>query len=272
MNAAGIRRRRAFWAFFRNEFYNVSAYKASFWMRMVYNMLMMYSVGYVWRALYASGAGNASVPLPLMITYAVLGIVLESVMHPGNGPQTYMAGQVRSGAIEMDILKPMDFQFQMLAKNMSSMLVRVGILVAPSLVLAGFLFGLQRPTALGLTGCVISLCLGMGVGFMLNFMLGLTGMLTMHIRNINWGYNATVRFFSGQMVPLWIFPGALSAAADLLPFRCLYAIPMTIYIGEAAGTDMLALLGIQVAWLAVLFVCSRLLMRHVCEKLMIQGG
>ena len=36
-------------AFLRNEFYNMSIYRVSFWLNFIYTFLMMYSVGYVWR-------------------------------------------------------------------------------------------------------------------------------------------------------------------------------------------------------------------------------
>ena len=36
-------------AFLRNEFYNMSIYRVSFWINLFYTFLMMYSVGYVWR-------------------------------------------------------------------------------------------------------------------------------------------------------------------------------------------------------------------------------
>ena len=37
-------------AFLRNEFFNMSIYRVSFWLNFIYTFLMMYSVGYVWRA------------------------------------------------------------------------------------------------------------------------------------------------------------------------------------------------------------------------------
>ena len=106
----------------------------------------------------------------------------------------------------------------------------------------------------------------------MNFILGLLSMITMNIKNINWGYNAVLRFFSGQMVPLWIFPGILGTVSGILPFRCIYAIPMSIYIGNDAGVDMLRVLGVQFVWILLLWVFSRLLMKRVFARVMIQGG
>ena len=103
-------------AFLRNEFYNISIYRVSFWLNFIYTFLMMYSVGYVWRALYAANPSVTGVSLSQMISYAVLGVALEAILHPRNGPQTYIMEQVRKGTIEMDLMKPIDFQFYMFAK------------------------------------------------------------------------------------------------------------------------------------------------------------
>ena len=132
-------------AFLRNEFYNISIYRVSFWLNFIYTFLMMYSVGYVWRALYAANPSVTGVSLSQMISYAVLGVALEAILHPRNGPQTYIMEQVRKGTIEMDLMKPIDFQFYMFAKNMGGSAVRFLFLVLPSLIAAYFLFSLELP-------------------------------------------------------------------------------------------------------------------------------
>ncbi|WP_289285820.1 ABC transporter permease [Parablautia intestinalis] len=259
-------------AFLHSEFLNISVYRVSFWLNLVYTFLMMYSVGYVWRALYAANPDAAGVPLPNMVSYAVMGVALEAILHPRNGPQFYIMEQVRKGTIEMDILKPVDFQFYMFTKNMGGLAVRFLFLVLPSLITAYFLFSLKLPHFPALMGFVLSLACSVVISFFLNFMLGLLSMVTMNIKNINWGYNAVLRFFSGQMVPLWIFPGMLRILGNILPFRCIYSIPASIYIGNYAGMDMLGALGVQGTWIILLWISSRLLMKKVFARVMIQGG
>lgn len=152
-------------AFLRNEFYNMSIYRVSFWINLFYTFLMMYSVGYVWRALYAANHNVSGVPLPQMISYAVLGVALEAILHPRNGPQIYIMEQVRKGTIEMDIMKPIDFQFYMFAKNMGSIAVRFLFLVLPSLIVAFFLFSLKLPDLSALFGFLCSLVFSIIVSF-----------------------------------------------------------------------------------------------------------
>lgn len=198
-------------AFLRNEFYNMSIYRVSFWINFIYTFLMMYSVGYVWRALYAANPSVTGVPLPQMISYAVLGVALEAILHPRNGPQIYIMEQVRKGTIEMDIMKPIDFQFYMFAKNMGSIAVRFLFLVLPSLIAAFFLFALELPEWPAFFGFICSLICSVIVSFFLNFILGLLSIVTMNIRNINWGYNALLRFFPDRWYRCGFFPVCLAS-------------------------------------------------------------
>ena len=65
---------------------------------------------------------------------------------------------------------------------------------------------------------LLSLALAFLVAFSLNFLIGMISIYTMEMRRITWVYHAVLRFFSGQMVPLWIFPpllGQMALAAAL---------------------------------------------------------
>lgn len=213
-------------AFLRNEFYNMSIYRVSFWINLFYTFLMMYSVGYVWRALYAANPNVSGVPLPQMISYAVLGVALEAILHPRNGPQIYIMEQVRKGTIEMDIMKPIDFQFYMFAKNMGSIAVRFLFLVLPSLIVAFFLFSLKLPDLSALFGFLCSLVFSIIVSFFLNFILGLLSMITMNIRNINWGTMRCFVSFPDRWCHCGFFPVRLALSVifchsvAFMPFPC----------------------------------------------------
>ena len=64
---------------------------------------------------------------------------------------------------------------------------------------------------------LLSLALAYLVDFSLNFLIGMISIYAIGVRRITWVYHSIVRFFSGQMVPLWIFPPLLGQIAALLP-------------------------------------------------------
>ena len=61
------------------------------------------------------------------------------------GPEWYIATQVRTGAIDTDLMKPLDFHFHMLARSAGEVLFGLGILALPAFAMGYFLFGLQPP-------------------------------------------------------------------------------------------------------------------------------
>ena len=67
-------------------------------------LILMYGTRWVWITLYTQHPGAFGVSLQQMVTYAVLSMAIENLFYTGQ--QYYMAHQVRSGAIDVDLLKP----------------------------------------------------------------------------------------------------------------------------------------------------------------------
>lgn len=81
-----------------------------------------------------------------------------------------------------------------------------------------------------------------------------------------------MRFFSGQMVPLWYFPAFLAQVAALLPFQAVIGIPVSIYIGRLSIPDAIGAIGVQAGWAAVLLGLGRLVWQRAYIRLTVQGG
>lgn len=264
---------KLFWSFTRQSFHSTAVYRMEFWLQLVTSFLMMYSVHWIWTTLYTQSPGAFGVGLEQMVTYGILGMAFETVFNPNQGPQIYMAAQVKSGAIDLDLMKPLDFHLHMLARNAGQLAFRFCTLAVPSLLAGYLLLGLQLPRSIaeGTLFCV-SIVLGYLVLFSLNYLLGLLAMLTLNINSILWGYNALVRFFAGQMVPLWLFPGVIGTLAAFLPFRGIYAIPLSIYIGQLSGAAAAQAVLFQAGWVLGLTVLCRLSWAGVRQRLIVQGG
>jgi len=261
---------KIFWAFIRQAFQLVSIYRFNFFAQIFLILLRMYAIYWLWRILYTQKPGAFGVDLNQMVTYGVMGMALEMFMW--SRPQNYMSRQVKSGAIDTDLMKPMDFHMQMLARSTGETMVGI-ILALPALVLAYFLLGVRLPHDIG-TGVlfIFSLVLGFLVLFHLNFLLGSLSVVTLDIRHISWAYYSLVRFFGGQMVPLWLFPTFLAVFAQALPFQATYYIPMSLYIGKLTGTEAIQAIEFQVIWLAGLVLISRLAWNWAHHHLVVQGG
>jgi len=262
---------KMFWAFARQYFHATAIYRFDFWLRVSSIFILMYGTRWLWITLYTQRPGAFGVSLPQMVTYAVLSMAIGNLFF--TGPPYYMAQQVRTGAIDGDLLKPMDFHFHMLARSTGEMLFRVLVIALPGMVAGYFLFGLQLP-ANSQTGFlfVVALLLGYLVSFHLDFLLGSVALVTLEIHSIDWAFHATSRFFSGQYVPLWLFPGILGTLAGILPFRSIFFIPLSIYTGAMTGSAVMQAILFQIFWVVILWVASRWMWGRVQLRIISQGG
>ena len=149
----------------------------------------------------------------------------------------------------------------------------LGILAIPSFVIGYYFFNLSLPAdAVTSVLFILSVILSFLVFFHISFLLGTLTVVTLDIRSISWAYYSMVSFFSGQVVPLWLFPDLLRKISELLPFQAIYAIPMSIYIKRISGSSALQGLGLQVLWTIVLVFLSRWAWTQVHKRLTVQGG
>lgn len=262
---------KIFWSFARQHFHTSAIYRFDFWLRASSVLLLMYSIRWLWIILYTQRPGAFGVTLEQMVTYGVLGMAVQNIFY--TGPQYYMARQVKTGAIDTDLMKPLDFHLHMLARSSGEMLFRLPMLVLPAMLIGYLLFNLKLPTN-PITGILflITLMLGFLVNFHLEFLLGSLALVTLDIHSIDWAFNSLSKFFSGQMVPLWLFPGAIGLVAQALPFKCIGYIPLSIYAEKFAGDTILQLIGFQVFWLVVLVLISRWVWSRVQTRLVVHGG
>jgi len=264
-----------FWMFSRQNFYKVAAYRVNFWMEMASMVLELYVVYTLWNVLFDQAPGSfGAVSLPQMITYAVLGIILMQILDIGETTvNNYIPTQVRMGLITADLMKPLDFMVHMLARDFGVLVVRLTFFLLPPLLISSWLLDLVTPTtwqtfaAFGIAVAQAWLIL-----FFCNFLYGLISFKTLDLMGFLFTYFALLRFASGQIIPLWMYPDFLQTVVNLLPFKSIFYTPMAIYTGVMSGEAIFEALWVQTAWAAGLFLLTRLIWSRIHRHLIVQGG
>jgi ABC-2 type transport system permease protein len=248
-------------------------YLFHFWMQVFSNFVLMYGVYWLWNTLYHYRPDLFNTRLEQMLTYAMLAIIINFFLNPSNSARYTISNHVRSGDIQMDLLRPVDFPVYLMTCSAGETLFTLMLPCLPAFLLGVMFLGLKTPANL-ITGFLfaLSLLLAFLVAVSLQFLLGLISIYTIEARRIVWFYLALLRFFSGQMVPLWIFPPLLAQIAALLPFQLLVNVPLSIYIGRLEGGQAIQALGLQAAWAVGLLFLGRLIWRKAHHKLVVQGG
>jgi ABC-2 type transport system permease protein len=91
-------------------------------------------------------------------------------------------------------------------------------------------------------------------------------------RGVNALASPIVIVFSGNLLPLLLFPDWMRTAMFVQPFAGLLDIPLRIYFGSLAGAELLAGLGLQIFWIAVLIALGHWAMTRTLRTLELQGG
>jgi len=79
-------------------------------------------------------------------------------------------------------------------------------------------------------------------------------------------------FFSGMVLPLVIFPGALRQVALALPWASYLQTPADIWLGQRTGWELASGLGLQALWALVLLGCCQAVLAAATRKVVVQGG
>ncbi|HEU4964602.1 MAG TPA: ABC-2 family transporter protein [Bacilli bacterium] len=263
-----------FWTFSRQFFYQQSAYRLNFWLEMFSLLLQLYVVYTLWNVLFDQAPQSfGGVSLTQMITYALLGILLGSILTLDEGVHTYIQTQVRMGMITSDLMKPIDFLLHMMARNFGTMVVRLCFYLLPPLLVAYFLFDLVLPTSLTqLLAFVLAVMQSWLILFFCNFLFGLIAFKTLDLLGFMFTYFALIRFASGQIIPLWLYPDSIRPFLDALPFQSIFYTPQAIFTGVLQGADMWQAVGVQTLWMLGLFLVARLIWGRIFKYLVVQGG
>jgi len=264
---------KLFLSFTRLEFLAASMYRGEFWLRIANNLVVMYGAYWLWNTLYDRQPQIFTISREQMLAYGMLAMLMDTFFSASNHVRYYIMGQVRTGAIQMDLLRPLDLVFHLLARNSGQMIFSVLTQGLPGFLAGALFLGLRPPSNLqdGLL-FLLSLLLAYLVAFTLNFLVGMVAVYVTEAQRISWAYYALLRFFSGQAVPLWFFPPFLAQIAYLLPFRCIIAVPLSIYIGQLSFQEALSALGLQALWAAALLAACQLTWYRAHTRLTVQGG
>jgi ABC-2 type transport system permease protein len=263
---------KLFFSFTLQQFSLVSMYRFEFFAEMGGSMVQMLGVYWLWSTLAIQKPEMLGISLPQMLTYALLATVVAAFLSAANAPRYFIATLMRTGAIQGELLKPLDFHLHVFARSCGQAASQL-LWQAPIILFAVLALGVGAPASLAHAALfVVSVLLAFLVGFGINFLIGLISVFSIEINHISWFYYAITGFFSGQYVPIWMFPPLLARIVSLLPFQALIGIPMSIYIGRLSLPEALQAMALQAAWALALGLLGRFVWQRGYQRLVVQGG
>jgi ABC-2 type transport system permease protein len=237
----------------------------------VFGLISAYAYIALWRIRPHLGGYD----LRQAVTYVWLGqAMLMTTALLGNGFESELIERIRSGDVAVDLYRPADLQAWWLASDLGRAgfhLVGRGVL---PMAVAWLFFPLVWPSSPWVWAAfLVSLALGVVVGFAIRFLVAMTAFWLLDGAGIVMLSSLAAVFFSGMLLPLTVFPGVLGTVARALPWSAQLQVPESVFLGSAHGVAGVGrALGFEAGWAVVLLAAGRLVQSVATRKVVVQGG
>ncbi|RJQ83939.1 MAG: ABC transporter permease [Desulfobacteraceae bacterium] len=169
---------------------------------------------------------------------------------------------IRLGELSSKLLKPINPIHNHIAMHLGDKLFRMLTIVPIILMVMLWLPGLPlRHDWITVGLFCFSTLAALAMRFLTQYAIGLLGFWTTQSLAINEMVYAGMLMFGGIIAPLEIFPPALFAWTQYLPFRYMLSLPVEILMGRIGGAALAAALGQQIVWLLLCLAFYRTVWR-----------
>ena len=248
-----------------------TAYLNSVWANFLSKVVYLYMQFALWNALFSSNKGK-NIPLSQddTIRYIIIATIISTFMECD--VIAWINGQIQSGDVANQLIRPIDYKFMIFAKHIGTSVARFMIYTLPLGILITVFYRGNLFCKEQLVYGILSILLAYVIQFLYSLIIGLMAFWLIVTWPLNMLLAAIYKLLSGSWIPTAMFPAFLAKINLFLPFRAIYAIPVTIITTPMSFENICGNLFIQLVWLSVLFLISEAVWVVGKNKLVVQGG
>ncbi|MET9722987.1 ABC transporter permease [Streptomyces zaomyceticus] len=238
------------------------------------NTVFGFILSYTYIALWDERPQLGGYSMDDALAYVWIGQALITVCGMmGGGFEDELIERIRTGDIAVDLYRPADLQLWWFSANLGrSAFQLLGRGVVPMAV--GWLaFRFTLPSGPGSwLAFLVAVALGSTVSFAIWYLVAMSAFWLMDGQGAVQMAWLGGLFFSGMLLPLNVFPGALGEIARVLPWASLLQVPADVYLGKYEGLGLVGAYAFQGCWALVLFGAGRAAQAVATRKVVVQGG
>ena len=248
-----------------------TAYLISVWANFLAKIVYLYMQFALWNALFSSNAGK-SIPVSHdeTIRYIIVATVISTFMECD--VIGWINSQIQSGDVANQLIRPIDYRSMIFAKHIGTSVARIIMYTLPLGIVISFFYHGELICREQLVYGFLSIILAYLIQFLYSMIIGLMAFWLIVTWPLNMLLAAIYKLLSGSWIPTSMFPELLNRINQFLPFRAIYAIPVTIITTQMPVKSIYANLSIQLMWMASLFLLSEVTWIVGKNKLVVQGG
>jgi ABC-2 type transport system permease protein len=233
--------------------------------------LIVIATSFFWMAVYGDRQSALGVTKEQMLTYTIISALLACIFTANVEERVIQS--VRKGSVALDMLKPVSVFGMYLAEDIGAVVIALCQNAIPLLLISCFLIQVPAPSSsFNFLLFLLSAVLSYLINWLITACFSMLSFVVISMNPLRQIKNVLIRILSGSIIPLWFFPQSLQSVLGFLPFVYIYQLPLSIYIGKLGIPDILMQMGLQLAWLLVLYVIFRMIQKKVFSNVLIQGG
>ncbi|MBI2552585.1 ABC-2 family transporter protein [Candidatus Uhrbacteria bacterium] len=258
---------RKYWTIFRVVLENNLMYRGHAFVWMLFDLLWIGVFPFIWFFIInAQGGEIQGWNNSAIIVYYVFMAVLSNIvlMHP----EAHMAYEIYEGKFSNYVIKPHSYLLYVFLHESAYKMVRFLAFIpfAVPLIWAIQHFGGSGAVLPQLPFIILATLLAMPIFFLVAAIIGMTCFWledSYAARTIFW---ASSGLFGGQYAPFELMPPILNTVASALPFKYAIYFPLRLISQQVPRAEMLRGLGIQLVWIAALFVLSSIIWKKGLKR------
>lgn len=264
---------KRYMAIIRGSIIQELSFRASTFLRFIGNLIYLVIIYFLWKAIFDSSPADTVNGMNFYDTmvYLVLASAMTNVMN------VFVVWQVgddyQTGNISLYLAKPIGYQMYLFCQRIGRCAMSFVISFLPTFLIVFFLTKGNIALGLNLVFFLLSIILGTGISFCVDFLVGTVCYYTQSIWGVNIMKDVVVALLSGVTIPIAFFPQALRQVVNVLPFQAIYHMPLNILTNKGLGlAEYAESLGIQIFWLIVMIALSQIFWKISIKKLTVNGG
>jgi ABC-2 type transport system permease protein len=251
------------------------AYRMDFWLQIASAVFPITIQVFMWQALYGGAGGSVLYDRSYaqMMAYSVSAALLWRLLKTGF--EYEINDDIKNGGLSKYVIRPMEYMPYRLSCFLGQKLaVLLGGLGLMALALTGVgAYFHASPVTLGGALWFIPILLGaLALNFLIFFCVGMWAFWLSEIGFLFEAVRIVIVVLSGGIFPLEIFGGTLGGALKLMPFHYAVGFPVDVLVGAVAHADVLKGIAIQIVWIFLMILFSRMLWNLGTKKYLAAGG
>lgn len=249
---------------FKNNWQYEIEYRLNALIWLLVSFITFAVVIFLWNDIYSAQDILGDYDKKQMITYYLITVYLLATIYPGIS----VTQDIRSGRLSTYLTKPTSYIIYKYVTSLSKRLFRL-VFGLPILIIIFFIFNdslLIVIDPLVYVFFIITILGAINILFLIDLIASFVEFWITYSENVSMLAFLVTTFFSGTLLPLFLFPPWLQSIANWLPFKYTTYFIVNSLVGKSGSIEMLFGIGIQIIWTIVLGFISTLLWKKGLKK------